>query len=91
MTGYLSQWEQERAEAAARRKAVKLLPVGKRPRCLGCSKELQPYVCRGQEWAVKRGMVYGGRGDNRFCSLRCGYAWATRNTRAEWALARVPS
>jgi hypothetical protein len=73
----------------------KPMPVGRRPKCLACGKELKPIYEWGAgywegtmqqrlEWKKANPKVfsgkYGGYGDNRFCGLNCGYNYAIRFT-----------
>jgi len=69
--------EAERKADRAERAAVKLAPIGKRPRCQSCDRELRPYRWRGVD---RPGRLYGTYGDNRFCGLTCGWRWACSHT-----------
>lgn len=64
----------------------KPLPIGRRPRCRCCDKELRPYFVSkpepGRPWrsdVPKELAGYGGYGDGFFCGLNCGYEWARRH------------
>jgi hypothetical protein len=73
-----------------------LLPVGKRPKCRYCTKELRanfeynpmPFGLRTdaerKAWRKANPRrffgTYGGYSDNRFCGLYCGYRYAVRVT-----------
>ena len=59
----------ERYKARAEQLA-KLPPVGKRPHCKQCDKEMEPARIQG----------FGYNGNNRFCTLRCGFRWALART-----------
>ena len=73
-----------------------LAPVGSRPRCLNCRKELRPNfrwnpkpflltVAQTAEWKKNNPRQflgsYGAYGDDRFCNLTCGYQFAVKTTR----------
>jgi hypothetical protein len=73
-----------------------VLPVGKRPHCLYCDKELRPNYDRAsmpwrlsdeerREWRKANPRVfdgtYGHYNDNFFCGLTCGHQWAVKIAR----------
>ena len=67
---------------------AKPLPVGQRPKCRYCGKELRPqfrshYPDRGSLRPTHRTFEgkYGSYGDNLFCGLNHGYYWAVRNAK----------
>ena len=63
--------EQRKARFQARAEQLaKLPPVGKRPHCKQCDKEMEPARIQG----------FGYNGNNRFCTLRCGFRWALART-----------
>lgn len=70
---------------AARRKEAKELraaelatlpPKGKRPHCRYCDHELGVYIF----YAVDSERKFGYEGNNKFCTLRCGFNWAVART-----------
>lgn len=54
--------------------------VTPRPNCLACDKPLRRYKVDGRTFADGTPREWGDYGDNRFCGLRCGHAWACRNS-----------
>ena len=60
----------------AKRRAVHVLPKGKRPYCRFCGKELRLYRNR-REGSPR---LYGDYGDGFFCGLKCGHAYAVLNS-----------
>lgn len=56
------------------RKAVQVAPIGQRPHCKHCDRELRLYRWR----KAGSGKLYGTYGDNLFCGLTCGWRWAVR-------------
>jgi len=75
---------------------IELKPVGSRPRCLHCGKELKPNfkwnpmpfrLSDEEKKAWKKANPpqflgsYGRYKDSRFCGLNCGYDWAISHSR----------
>lgn len=69
---YLARIEREHQEQRAERQSANVAPVGKRPHCDQCDRELRVYRYR----KAGSAKLYGTYGDNRFCGLTCGYKWA---------------
>lgn len=51
-------------------------PPGPRRWCKYCRKPLPLYRFADQDWAKEKGKVWGYRGNNYFCTLRCGFKYA---------------
>ncbi len=47
-----------------------------RPHCLDCKKPLRRFKWDEKKFADGTPREWGDYGDNRFCGLRCGWAWA---------------
>lgn len=75
-----------------------LYPVGQRPQCLFCARELRPNFKwvqipyhfdpqQRKQWRKDHPRefkgTYGSYGDNRFCGLTCGHSWAVRHSKPE--------
>lgn len=50
-----------------------------RPNCLHCGKPLRRYKYEAKAFPDGTPREWGGYADNRFCGLRCGWAWACRH------------
>jgi hypothetical protein len=72
---HLARIDREQREIRAVRAGAEIAPVGKRPHCEHCDRELRVY--RYRKAGSKK--LYGTYGDNRFCGLTCGYRWALRH------------
>lgn len=59
------------------------LPIGKRPRCMNCSREMTPAMMTADGHvtfsAAKASRVgYGYMGNGYFCKVKCGYLYGLR-------------
>jgi hypothetical protein len=50
-----------------------------RPNCLACSKPLPRFKYDGKAFDDGTPREWGAYGDNRFCTLTCGWSWACRH------------
>lgn len=50
-----------------------------RPHCLGCDKPLPRFKFDGKSFDDGTPREWGAYGDNRFCTLTCGWRWACRH------------
>ncbi|HSX21537.1 MAG TPA: hypothetical protein VLE97_02030 [Gaiellaceae bacterium] len=50
-----------------------------RPDCLGCGKPLPRFKFDGKTFDDGRPREWGAYGDNRFCTLTCGWRWACQH------------
>ncbi len=50
-----------------------------RPNCLGCNKPLPRFKFDGKTFDDGTPREWGAYGDNRFCTLTCGWKWACKH------------